>query len=186
MHASAASDFHKIKLCEPRRVISGVGLLLIAIGKEIMQRYKYFLASIVATVCLLGYVAFAQTKTQSSPLVVSAVAPFYPVSARAIALQGDFLVDVEIDRNGKVTSAEFSKDSPNQNYKKIVQKVLEEAASRWQFAPDENAEKKRRVQLTFTFRYTPKASNLDSTTIFYPPYKIEVRDNVEIKSSPSY
>ena len=30
MHASAASDFHKIKLCEPRRVISGVRLLVVS------------------------------------------------------------------------------------------------------------------------------------------------------------
>lgn len=152
-----------------------------------MHRYKYFLVSFTAVIIgLLGYIALARTKTQSSPVVVSAVAPFYPVSARAIALQGDFLVDVEIDRTGKVVSAEFSKGSPNQKYEKIVRKVLEEAASRWQFAPDENAEKRRRVQLTFSFRYTPKASNLDSTTVFYPPYKIEARDNVEIKSSTSY
>jgi TonB family protein len=144
-----------------------------------MQRYKYFLAFFVAIICLFGCVALAQNKTQNSPVVISAVAPIYSPSMRAINLEGDFRVDVKIDRSGKVVSSECVKGTHQ-----LVRKVIEEASDRWQFAPDENAEKKRRVQLTFTFRLVPKASNFDSTPIFYPPYKIEVRDNRVIIDSP--
>ncbi len=143
-----------------------------------MQRYKYFLASFAATICLLGYVVSAQTKTQTSPAVISAVAPIFPAIVRPLRLEGDFRVDIEVDRSGKVVSSKAV-----QGTHKFMRNVVEEAAERWQFAPDENAEKRRRVQLTFTFRFTPKSSDFDSTTIFYPPYKIEVRDNKELISN---
>jgi TonB family protein len=143
-----------------------------------MQGFKFFLTSLfIASLVFCDCVAFAQTKQQSSPVVVSAVAPLYPPSAKAIRLQGDFPVDVEIDRSGKVTSAKVSKDAKLASF---MHKVVEEAAERWQFAPDVNAEKKRRVQLTFSFRSIPGAHYFDSTPVFYPPYRIEVRDNTEI------
>ncbi len=148
-----------------------------------MQRYKYFLAFFAATICLLGYTVLAQTKTQISPVVISAVAPVYPPAARAIGLQGDFLIDVEIDRTGKVVSAEMSKDSKEP---KFMREIFKEAATRWQFAPDENANKKRRVQIMFTLRKVPNASRYDNTPVFYPPYKIEVRDNSEDLDTPNY
>lgn len=141
-----------------------------------MQNFKILFAAVaVATISLLSYAVFAQNKTQNSPVVVSAVAPLYTAVARAVQLQGDFHVDVEIDRSGKVVSSKAVEGTH-----KLMRKVVEEAADRWQFAPDESAEKKRRVQLTFTLRYVPKASDFDSTTVFYPPYKIEVRDNTVI------
>lgn len=68
----------------------------------------------------------------------------------------------------------------------FMRKILEEAADRWQIAPDPTAEEKRRVRLTFTFRNDTKASGFDSTTVFYPLYKIEVRNNTDIKTSTSY
>lgn len=147
-----------------------------------MQRFKFLFACLtIATSGMLSYVVFAQTKTQSSPAVVSAVAPVYAAVIRAINLQGDFFVDVEIDRAGKVVSSKAVDEK-----RKFMRKILEEAADRWQFEPDESAEKRRTARLTFTFRSNPKASNLDSTTVFYPPYKIEVRDNTEIIDTPSY
>jgi hypothetical protein len=147
-----------------------------------MRRFNYILTSfVVAAMCLLCYVAFAQTKTQNPPAVVRAVAPVYAAILRAINLQGDFYVDVEINRDGKVVSSKAVDEK-----RPFMRKILEEAADRWQFAPDQTAEGKRRVRLTFTFRTDTKASGYDSTTVFYPPYKIEVRDNTEIKSSTSY
>lgn len=166
------------------RVNQTVGLLLVAIRKTFMQRFNYFLAFFsIATICLLGYVLLAQSKTQVSPVVVSAVAPVYPPVARAIGLQGDYLIDVEIDRAGKVVSAEMSKNSKEP---KFMREMFKEAANRWQFAPDEKAEKNRRVQITFTIRKVPNASRYDNTPIFYPPYKIEVRDNLEDRDTPNY
>ena len=157
-------------------VISIVGLLPVATEKNFMQRNHYFLAIFtLAIIGLLNYAVPAQTKPPNQPVVVSAVAPVYAAVIRAVNLQGDFYVDVEIDRDGKVVSSKAVEIKL-----KVMRKILEEAADRWQFAPDENAEKRRRIQLTFTFRYVPKAAGFDSTTVFYPPYKIEVRDNTVI------
>ena len=147
-----------------------------------MQRFNYFLTCFaLITICLFALTASAQDKPQSSPVVVSAVAPVYPAVAIALRLEGDFRVDVEIDRTGKVVSSKAVEGTH-----KLLRKTLESAADRWQFAPDETAEKKRRVQLTFTLRYTPKASSVDSTTVFYPPYKIEVRENTVLETTPSH
>jgi len=149
-----------------------------------MQRFKFLFAClIIGIIGLLSYVVFAQTKTQTSPVVISAVAPVYPPAARAIGLQGDFLIDVEIDRTGKVVSAEMSKDSKEP---KFMREIFKEAATRWQFAPDEKADKKRRVQIAFTIRKVPNVSRYDNTPVFYPPYKIEVRDNSEDLDTPNY
>jgi TonB family protein len=136
---------------------------------------------LIVLVISLGCIALAQTNTNNQPAVVSAVAPVYPAIAIAANLNGDFYVDVEIDRNGKVTSTDAS-SAP-----KILRPVMEEAARRWQFAPDPTNQKKRKVQITFTFRrMPPKTSNFDSTPVYYPPYRIEVRDNTVIINNPSY
>jgi len=146
-----------------------------------MQKFKTLFASFfITTISLSSNVGLAQNKPPTFPVVIAAVAPVYTAVARAIRLQGDFRVDVEIDRNGKVTSSKAIEGTH-----KLMRKVIEEAADRWQFAPDENAGKKRRVQLTFTLRFVPKASIFDSTTVFYPPYKIEVRDNTLMLDTPS-
>ena len=142
-----------------------------------MQRFNYFLVSIaVSTICLLSCQVMAQTSTQTSLVVISAVAPVYTPAARAVKIRGDFFVGVEIDRDGKVTSAKVADKTP-----KLIRAALEEAARSWQFVSDENGKKKRSVQLTFTLSYVPKASafNANTTVIFYPPYKIEVQDNTE-------
>jgi TonB family protein len=144
-----------------------------------MRTSKYILISV--TVVLLGWSAFAQTNSSSQPAVVSAVAPLYPPIIRTAGLSGDYYVDVEINRSGKVISAKALR-AP-----KLMQKVIEEAAGQWQFAPDPNGQKNRKVQLTFSFRRMPlKTSNFEGTPVFYPPYRIEVRDSTEIINNPSY
>jgi TonB family protein len=144
-----------------------------------MRKSKYILITVM--IALLAYIAFAQTNPNNQPAVVSAVAPLYPPIIRAAGLTGDFHVDVEIDRDGKVTSVKAA------NAPKLMQRVIEEAARQWQFAPDLNGQKKRQAQLTFSFRRMPsKTPNSESTPVFYPPYCIEVRDNIEIINNPSY
>jgi TonB family protein len=144
-----------------------------------MRIAKYIL--IVGTVTLLGYVALAQTNIGGKPLVMSAVAPAYPMEIKTSGRSGDFYVDVEVDRSGKVTSAK-SPRTPE-----IIRNVIEEAAKRWQFAPSPNGPEARKTRLTFTFRNVPPTtSNFDSTPIFYPPYRIEVRNDLEIfRPSPN-
>ena len=142
-----------------------------------MLTSKYIL--IIATVTLLGHVALAQTKTLERPVVVSAVAPAYPLNIKTGGRSGDFYADVEVGRNGKVISAEAS-SAPE-----LFRKVIEEAARRWQFAPDPNGRQRRTVRLTFTFRNVPpNTSDFDSTPIFYPPYRIEVRNPMEVMPRP--
>jgi len=144
-----------------------------------MRTAKYIL--IVATVTLLSYVALAQTNTSDQPVVVSAVAPTYTMAIRASGLSGDFYADIEVDKNGKVTSAGAA-SAPE-----LMRKVIEEAARRWQFAPDSSGKQGRKVRLTFTFRNVPpNTSDFDSTTIFYPPYRVEVRNSMEIMRRPSH
>jgi hypothetical protein len=130
---------------------------------------------------LLGFLcctAFGQTPQSSGPAVVSAVAPVYPVVFMALKIEGEFNVDVEIDKDGKVVSSE----SVNEN-RKWVTKVIEETADRWRFAPDKDSRSNRRARLTFVFRYMPEAKGFDVAPIFYPPYKVEVRDNTVILSN---
>ncbi len=104
-----------------------------------MKRFNYFLTFFAITIIgLLGYVALGQTKTQNQPVVISAVAPVYPAVAIALRLEGDFRVDVEIDRSGKVVSSKAVEGTH-----KLLRKTLESAADRWQFAPDEIAERLR-------------------------------------------
>jgi TonB family protein len=142
-------------------------------GQLHMRIAKYIL--IVATAALLSYVALAQTNTADKPAVVSAVAPTYPMSIKTRGRSGDSYVDVEIDRNGKVTSADAA-SAPE-----LFREVIVEAARRWQFAPNPNGQQRRKVRLTFTFRNVPpNTSSFDSTPIFYPPYRIEVRNPIEI------
>jgi TonB family protein len=111
---------------------------------------------------------------------MSAVAPAYPMNIRTSGRSGDFDVDVEIDRYGKVTSADAA-SAPE-----LIRNVIEEAAKRWQFAPSPNGPQARKVRLTFTFRNVPpNTSDFDSTAIFYPPYRLEVRNPLEIFRPPS-
>ncbi len=146
-----------------------------------MKRFDYFLFFAVVIIGLLSQVELAQTKTQNLTAVVSAFAPVYPVVALALDLQGDFLVDVEIDRNGKVVSSKAVEGTH-----KLMRKLVELTAERWRFAADQNVEKRRYAQLTFTFRHMPEAKSIDALTVFYPPYKVEVRSNTKILITPSY
>jgi len=123
--------------------------------KFVMQRFKFLFACLTITIIgLLSYVVFAQTKLENPPAVVSAVAPVYPAVALALNLQGDFLVDVEIDRSGKVVSSKAVEGTH-----KVMRRLIELTAERWRFAPDESAEKRRHAQLTFTFRHMPKVAS---------------------------
>ena len=146
-----------------------------------MSRFRVSMTFVVLTIALFAVSAFGQAKTVENPAVVSAVAPIFPAVAIPLRLEGPYQVDVEIDRTGKVVSSKAVEGTH-----KLMRKTIEMAADRWQFEADESAVKRRRVRLTFTFRYTPKASSADSTPIYYPPYKIEVRDNTVIMTTPSH
>jgi TonB family protein len=109
---------------------------------------------------------------------VSAVAPVYPVIALAAHGSGDVVVAVDINKSGDVTSARVV------NGHNLLQKVSVEAAKRWKFAS--SSEEHRQAELTFTFRIVPdKTAGIDRTAVFYPPYRIEVR-NESVVTTTNY
>lgn len=144
------------------------------------MRMKLYLLPLLAVIGFTG-VSLAQTGEVEKPAVVSAVAPVYPAIAEAARASGDVTVEVEINREGKVTAA-----NPKSGIK-LLGKAAEEAARRWRFVPSQGAEK-RKVQLVFSFRLMPEeASSLDSTPVFYPPYRIEIRKKpAKVVQTPSY
>lgn len=144
-----------------------------------MRIFKFGLIFVI--IILFNPVVIAQKENSDSPAVISAVAPVYPAIAKAARIEGDIYVDVEVDRNGKVTSADARSAS------RLLRKIVEDTARRWSFSPAPNGEKKRKARLTFTFRIMPEKTPVTETTsIFYPPYKIEVRTIVIIVERPSY
>lgn len=123
----------------------------------------------VLAIVVSGLVVIAQSNSSVSPSVISAVAPMYPPIARQARAASDTTVEVEIDREGRVTSAESKGGHP------LFRKVAEEAARRWVFS-SAGADTKRKVTLTFLFRImAAKAPVYEGTSVYYPPYKIEAR-----------
>jgi TonB family protein len=132
-----------------------------------MSPLKLAVPLLAIAVCALA--VFAQSNSSDSPAVISAVAPIYPPIARQARAASDTTVEIEVDREGKVTSTESKGGHP------LFRKVAEEAARRWVFSAA-STETKRKVALTFSFRILPpKTSVHEATSVYYPPYKIEVR-----------
>jgi TonB family protein len=136
-------------------------------GVNEMKLLKFVILFLAIVVSALF--AVAQSNGLDSPAVVSAVAPAYPPIARTANASGDATVEVDINREGKVTSVESKGGHP------ILRKAAEEAARRWLFSPA-TTDRNRKATLTFSFRMVPAKSPIyDGTSVYYPPYKIEAR-----------
>src|SRR5437660_10639911 len=98
----------------------------LGIGVNEMKLLKFVILLLAIVVSALF--AVAQSKGLDSPAVVSAVAPAYPPIARTANASGDAIVEVDINREGKVTSVESKSGHP------ILRKAAEEAARRWLFS----------------------------------------------------
>jgi TonB family protein len=123
----------------------------------------------VLAIAISALVVIAQSNSSDSPMVISAVAPIYPPIARQARAASDTTVEIEIDREGKVTSAKSKGGHP------LFRTVAEEAARRWVFSAA-STDTKRKVPLTLSFRILPpKTPVYEATSVYYPPYKIEVR-----------
>jgi hypothetical protein len=64
------------------------------------------LAIPVLAIAVSALVVIAQSDSSDSPMVISAVAPIYPPIARQARAASNTIVEVEIDREGKVKSVE--------------------------------------------------------------------------------
>jgi TonB family protein len=145
-----------------RRVNSTVGHPSLVLN----ERRKMKLASLA--ILVLTITVSAQTKPPAGPDVVAAVAPRFPAIAASANATGDVIVEVIIDSSGTVSSAHATAGHP------LLKKLCEVTAKRWKFVPATGDKVERTAHLTFSFRVVAKATELDMTPVFFPPYRIEV------------
>ncbi len=106
--------------------------------------------------------------------VVAAVCPYYPLAARQARVFGDVSAEVKINSDGLVESVKIILGHP------LFREAVEMAARQWTFSNESKETSVRTVVLTFLFRLTPPCSDpAISTSVFYPPYKFEVRTEME-------
>lgn len=113
-----------------------------------------------------GTSVFAQSITRPEP--VNASIPAYPAMARAKRISGVVLVDVRVDREGKVIEASAVLGD------QYLRDAAVKAALRWRFkALQPEAADSYSVRLTFIFHdfsYKPPEKKPD----FRSPYQIEI------------
>ena len=122
-------------------------------------------------------VAGNDQSSSESPAVIAAGAPsIYPPIARTARAQGAVTVEVRIDERGEVLSARMISGHP------LLKKVSEEAAQQWRFSSIEGSTKQRVVSLVFVYNEVDKGPNPKNefTTIFMPPYKIEIQAHPKV------
>ena len=127
------------------------------------------LAFCLTLLLAVGVCVNIAAQTSDGPAVVAAVAPVYPVIAAAAHATGSVNVDVKIDPSGKVASAHAVDGHA------LLKAVCAATARRWKFVPSTESKSERTARLTFTFREVDeRASELDRSPVFLPPYKVEV------------
>lgn len=103
------------------------------------------------------------------PKVLKSVTPNYPPAARAVRAVGDVVVAVNIDKDGKVTSAKYESGHP------LLRAASEQAARDFLFEPSENSNE-RQVKLVFVFiSLQEKKKDLKH---YSNPYRIEIESPV--------
>jgi len=133
----------------------------------------------IAGVCALATISFSasghramNSATDDQPVVVSAVAPFYPPIAAVAHAMGKVVVEVTINNEGSVTAAKAASGHP------LLQAACEKTAKRWRFLQTNEATRSRNAVLTFVFSFRsdgpePSAAERD-LIIFTPPYQVEL------------
>jgi hypothetical protein len=114
------------------------------------------------------------------PAVITAVAPRFPDIAVQARVSTTLEVCVAMGADGVPVAAEL--DPPF----RIMKPATESAALLWRFTPAPNQTEPRKVRLRFVLRLIPRASApADETSVFRPPYEVEVRHLVpELVSLP--
>lgn len=80
-----------------------------------------------------------------NPKVIETKVPVYPMIALAARASGTVVVDVQIDSDGKVSSAKVNQGHP------LLSGASRNAAIHWRFESDAKGEGNRRVSLMFDF-----------------------------------
>lgn len=132
---------------------------------------------VVILYILCSVTTFAQAE---NPKVSKYFAPKYPVTAQAVRAAGTVIVNVKIDKEGKVISAVAESGHP------LLRKVSEIAAKQWFFSTASNT-KEREVKISFLIRQGDR--NKKDKLKFRKPYTLEVvvaRSRIIIDKHPGY
>lgn len=134
-----------------------------------MRSGVYLVSIIIYTLFAQGGTGARGSHADEPPAVRAAVAPQFPPLARASRQQGDVVVEVTVDPEGRVQSAEaLSGDT-------FLRKACVDAAKSWEFAPPRGAPG-RTVKLIFNFGYGDGGKDIPEYVVtFVPPYTIEIR-----------
>jgi TonB family protein len=109
-----------------------------------------------------------EPKQQDLPTVTTAVAPNFPLIALHSHTSGEIVIEVKINSEGSVTSAETVSGS------QVLVGSGRHIAKRWKFAPTKD-KSIRTARLTFVYRLVPRDTPADELLpVFKPPYRVEV------------
>ena len=155
-----------------------------------MKKYSNELPTVLAVLIFvlgifpmtLSAKALAKRPEQSPP-VVKAVAPAFIPFVFGKPGSMTTVIEVKIDSDGKVREAHIVE------FSLFRDKSFEETAKKWVFAPGEKGDNERTAKLIFVLRIMPKGTYWDDlTTVFTPPYQVEVRHEIfdpHINADPS-
>ncbi|MBK8316560.1 MAG: energy transducer TonB [Acidobacteria bacterium] len=102
--------------------------------------------------------------------VVKFIAPLYPPIAAAARIEGNVIVELVIDSEGKVNSGS-AVEGPI-----LLRKASEEAAMRWEFSKSPRQVKERKSRLTFRYiLIQPNSGKQDVKPVFKAPSLVEIR-----------
>jgi TonB family protein len=106
------------------------------------------------------------SKTKQLSTVI-AVAPIFPAVAKATNTSGKVIVEVNVNKDGNVTSAKTVEGHS------LLCRTAEVVARMWKF---EVAENESKIQLTFVFSILQKSSTTEQLlSVFTIPYQVEVK-----------
>ena len=131
---------------------------------------------ILAVVSLIAVLLMPQSSSTAAPpleksevAVVAAVAPVYPHVAATSRVSGETVVEVSIERSGRVIGARVLEGH------KLLSPISELTARRWRFAASEvEAIRTARVQFSFVL-LSADAVEDDAGITFLPPSRVELR-----------
>src|SRR5881392_3058122 len=95
--------------------------------------------------CQSPFAEQALSQNTDTIAVVEAVTPFYPPLALTAHISGDVIVEVKVNRSGKVTEVKALEGH------KLLRPTAERAAKRWVFTELGNGAAMRQVKLRFKF-----------------------------------
>lgn len=106
------------------------------------------------------------------PRVIVAVAPIYPSTAAVTNTSGEVVIEVTIDKSGKVREARIIEG----NSLLKTAKFLERIAKKWEFNESEDKSVERKAKIIFSFRIVPSETlDEDLRPVFFLPNKVEVK-----------